>query len=230
MVEDLKRAVCFANKQLDKYNLVKLSWGNVSGIDRKQGLIVIKPSGVPFEELTPESMVVLDMNGKKVEGELRPSSDAPTHVVLYNSFSYIGGIAHTHSHWATVWAQSGRSIPPYGTTHADFAFGEIPCTRPLSKIQIKSDYEEFTGKLIAQCFNGVNINASDIPATLVHSHGPFTWGRNCFEAVENSYILEEVARLAWETELLGNAKPIDPALLEKHFQRKHGNNAYYGQR
>jgi L-ribulose-5-phosphate 4-epimerase len=230
MLEELKKSVCLANKQLVQYGLVKFTWGNVSGIDRKKGVIVIKPSGISYDELTPEDMVVLNLDGIKIEGRYNPSTDAPTHVVLYNSFPTIGGIVHTHSHWATVWAQAERSIPPYGTTHADFAFGEIPCTKPLSRPQIRSNYEEYTGKMITMCFNEINMSAKDIPAVLVRSHGPFTWGKDCFEAVENSAILEEVARLAWETESIGGMQPLDAALLEKHYRRKHGQESYYGQK
>ena len=229
MLEELKKAVCLANKLLVQYGLVKFTWGNVSGINRKEGVIVIKPSGISYDELTPADMVILNLDGKKIEGRYNPSIDAPTHVVLYKSFPNIGGIVHTHSHWATVWAQAARSIPPYGTTHADFANGEIPCTKPLSKPQIRSNYEEYTGKMIAMCFNETNVSTKDIPAVLVRSPGPLTWGSDCMGVVENSVILEEVAKLAWETEILGWNQPIDSALLEKHYSRKHGRNSYYGQ-
>ncbi len=221
MLEELKKSVCAANKQLVEFNLVKFTWGNVSGIDRRKGLIVIKPSGVSFDKLTPEDMVVLNLDGKKVEGRYNPVTDSPTHVVLYNSFPNIGGIVHAHSHWATVWAQAGRSIPCYGTTHADLALGEIPCTKQLSRPQIRTNYEEFTGKMITQCFNEINMSANDIPAVLVRSHGAYTWGKDCFEAVKNAVVLDEVAELAWETERLGVEQPIDLSLMEKHYHRNH---------
>lgn len=229
MLEKLKEDVYKANMLLVKYGLVLFTWGNASGIDREKGLIVIKPSGVPYNKLTPEDMVVVDLDGNKIEGALAPSVDTPTHVHLYKNFSSIGGIVHTHSPWATVWAQAGRAIPPYGTTHADFASGAIPCTRGLSKPQVKTDYELNTGRLITQYFQDNGISPQAIPGVLVFSHGPFTWGANCYQAVEHAVILEQIAMMAKNTETLANVAPIEPYLLDKHYTRKHGNNAAYGQ-
>lgn len=231
MLESLKQAVCEANKELPARGLVTYTWGNVSGIDRASGLVVIKPSGVPYDELKPEDMVVLDLNGNKVEGDLNPSSDTPTHIVLYKAFPNIGGIVHTHSRWATIWAQAGMGIPALGTTHADYFYGEIPCTRKMKQKEIETAYEKNTGDVIVETFEG--INPDDIPAVLVHSHGPFAWGKDPAEAVHNSVVLEEVAMMAYHTFTLINAasvKPMDKVLLDKHFLRKHGANAYYGQR
>lgn len=230
MLEQLRQDVCKANKMLFECNLALFTWGNASGIDRDAGLVVIKPSGVSYAELTPENLVVVDLKGEKVEGTLRPSTDMMTHIHLYNSFPSIGGIVHTHSSWATVWAQAGRSIPPYGTTHADFAYGAIPCTRALSNPQVKNDYELNTGRIIAQCFQDNGIDPLAVPAVLVHAHGPFTWGKTCLEAAENAAILEELAKTAWHTELMPDVHPIDQFLLDKHYQRKHGKDAYYGQK
>lgn len=231
MLEELKQEVYEANMLLPKYNLVVFTWGNVSGIDRDKGLIVIKPSGVPYNTMKPSDMVVLDLDGNKVEGDLNPSSDTPTHLELYRNFENIGGVVHTHSRWATIWAQSGRGIPAYGTTHGDYFYGEIPCTRNMTSDEIANNYELQTGKVIVERFK--NINPDYIPAVLVKSHGPFTWGKDPFEAVHNSVVLEEVAMMAWHTELLPNTLNIgkmDQKLLDKHFLRKHGPNAYYGQR
>ena len=231
MLEKLKKEVFEANLLLPKYELVVFTWGNVSGIDRKSGHIVIKPSGVPYENLKVEDMVVLDLDGNKVEGSLNPSSDTPTHLELYRSFKEIGGVVHTHSRWATVWAQKGRGIPEYGTTHADYFYGEIPCTDDLTKEQIENDYELETGKIIVDRFK--NINPKFVPAVLVKSHGPFTWGKDANEAVHNSKVLEEVAMMAWHTEKLGENAPMRPIsedIKTKHFMRKHGPNAYYGQK
>lgn len=232
MLEELKQQVYEANMQLPKHGLVVFTWGNVSGIDREKGLFVIKPSGVPYEDLKPEDMVVVDLEGKKVEGELNPSSDTPTHAELYRKFASIGGVVHTHSRWATIWSQAGRDIPPYGTTHADYIYGPVPCTRELSQKEVESDYELETGKVIVERFEKDGINPLYVPAVLVKSHGPFAWGKNAADAVYNSVVLEEVAMMAWHTEMLAlsQTRPDMPAYLkEKHFMRKHGPNAYYGQ-
>ncbi len=229
MLAQLKQAVLKANLELPRQGLVTYTWGNVSGIDRSSGLIAIKPSGVAYDMMTAEDMVLIDLTGKAVEGALNPSSDAPTHVALYNAFPGIGGVCHTHSKWATAWAQAGMGIPPYGTTHADYFYGEVPCTREMSKKEIQSDYEANTGKVIIEAFSG--LNAGRIPAVLVKSHGPFTWGKNAEEAVHNSVVLEEVAMMAIQCKRLNPAlKPIPSLLLDKHFLRKHGEGAYYGQK
>lgn len=230
MLEELKEQVWKANLQLPAHGLVVFTWGNVSGIDRESGLFVIKPSGVEYDKLRPEDMVVMDLNGNKVEGELNPSSDTPTHVELYRNFPSIGGVVHTHSRWATIWAQSGRSIPAYGTTHGDYFYGAIPCTRAMTPEEIGGEYEKETGKVIVETFAGKN--PDDIPAVLVKSHGPFTWGKDCFEAVHNSVVLEELAMMAWHTENTCGVQmqPMQQELLDKHFLRKHGANAYYGQK
>nr|WP_291958406.1 L-ribulose-5-phosphate 4-epimerase [Mahella sp.] len=230
-MESLKQMVLDANKELPKRGLVTYTWGNVSGIDRDSGLVVIKPSGVPYDELQMEHLVVVDLEGNKVEGQLNPSSDTPTHLILYKAFPNIGGVVHTHSRWATVWAQAGMDIPALGTTHADYFYGDIPCTRKMKPDEIEEAYEENTGKVIVETFN--NMNADDVPAVLVHSHGPFAWGKDAAEAVHNSVVLEEVAMMAYHTLTLSNiagVTPIDQALLDKHFLRKHGKNAYYGQK
>ncbi len=230
MLEKLKEQVWKANLQLPAHGLVVFTWGNVSGLDRESGLFVIKPSGVEYDKLRPEDMVVMDLEGHKVEGELNPSSDTPTHLELYRKFPTIGGVVHTHSRWATIWAQSGRSIPAYGTTHGDYFYGPIPCTRAMTPEEIGGEYELETGKVIVETFEGKK--PEDIPAVLVKSHGPFTWGKDCFEAVHNSVVLEELAMMAWHTEnTMGvQMKPMQQELLDKHFLRKHGANAYYGQK
>lgn len=230
MLEKLKEQVWKANLQLPAHGLVVFTWGNVSGIDRESGLFVIKPSGVEYDKLRPEDMVVMDLNGNKVEGDLNPSSDTPTHLELYRNFPTIGGVVHTHSRWATIWAQSGRDIPAYGTTHGDYFYGPIPCTRAMTPEEIGGEYELETGKVIVETFQGKK--PEDIPAVLVKSHGPFTWGKDCFEAVHNSVVLEELAMMAWHTEnTLGvQMQPMQQELLDKHFLRKHGANAYYGQK
>jgi L-ribulose-5-phosphate 4-epimerase len=230
MLEELKKQVCEANRQLPKLGLVVFTWGNVSGIDREKGLFVIKPSGVPYEELKPEDMVVVNLKGEKVEGALNPSSDTPTHCELYNHFPAAGGVVHTHSRWATIWAQAGRSIPAYGTTHADYFYGGVPCTRALTAKEIAGEYEKETGKVIVETFR--NIKPEDIPAVLVKSHGPFTWGRDCHEAVYHAAVLEEIAMMAWHTEAISKepVTSMQQELLDKHFLRKHGANAYYGQK
>lgn len=228
MLEQLKKEVYEANMLLPKYGLVTFTWGNVSGIDRESGLFVIKPSGVPYEELKPEDMVVVDLNGNKVEGKYNPSSDTATHAELYKAFPNVGGIVHTHSSWATSWAQAGRGIPCYGTTHADYMYGEIPCVRNLTQEEIDAGYEKNTGVLIAEEFKQRDYMA--VPAVLCKNHGPFSWGKNADEAVHNAVVLEEVAKMAARCEWLN--KEVEPApqmLQDKHYYRKHGANAYYGQ-
>ncbi|MGN0699869.1 MAG: L-ribulose-5-phosphate 4-epimerase [Oscillospiraceae bacterium] len=230
MLEELKQKVYEANMQLPEHNLVVYTWGNVSGIDRKKGLVVIKPSGVDYGKMTPDDMVVVDLKtGERVEGRLNPSSDTPTHLVLYRAFENIGGVVHTHSRWATVFAQSGRGIPPLGTTHADYFYGEIPCTRKMTPEEIAGAYEHETGNVIVETFAGKP--ADDIPAVLVHSHGPFTWGTDPFNAVHNAVVLEELAFMAWHNLSMNPDIPVmQQELLDKHYLRKHGANAYYGQR
>ena len=227
MLEDLKKQVYQANLDLVKHNLVVFTWGNVSGIDRDQGLVVIKPSGVSYEEMKPEHMTVINLQGDVVEGKLKPSSDTPTHLELYRSFPAIGGVVHTHSEWATSWAQAGRSIPPYGTTHADYFYGEIPCTRKLSEEEIKNEYELNTGKVIVERF--ADLDPIAVPGVLIHGHGPFSWGTDADNAVHNAVVMEEVAKMAFRNQVLGNTTPIDQYLLDKHYYRKHGKDAYYGQ-
>ena len=229
MLEALKQAVLKANLELPKYGLVTFTWGNVSGIDRKKGLIVIKPSGVEYDTMQADDMVVVDLNGKVVEGKLRPSSDTPTHVELYKAFPNVGGIVHTHSRWATIFAQVGIGIPALGTTHADSFYGEIPCTRAMTAEEINGDYEKETGRVIIERFK--LLNPDDVPAVLVRSHGPFAWGADAAEAVHNAVVLEEVAMMAWHVVALQSGiEPIQQALLNKHFLRKHGPGAYYGQK
>lgn len=230
MLEQLKEQVCKANLLLPKYNLVTFTWGNVSGVDREKGLMVIKPSGVEYTELKPSDMVVVDLKtGKKVEGDLNPSSDTDTHVVLYNSFANIGGVVHTHSRWATTFAQSGKGVAPLGTTHADYFYGEIPCTRKMTPQEIGGKYELETGNVIVETFNGKS--PDDIPSVLVHSHGPFSWGTDPFNAVHNAVVLEELAFMAWHNIMMTpDIKPMQQELLDKHYLRKHGANAYYGQK
>ena len=214
---------------LPKYGLVTLTWGNVSGIDREKGLIVIKPSGVEYDAMKAEDMVVVELEtGNRVDGNLNPSSDTPTHIELYKAFPNIGGIVHTHSRWATVFAQSCMGIPALGTTHADYFYGDIPCTREMTLAEIQGEYEKETGKVIAECFK--NINPDDMPAVIVYSHGPFAWGKDAMNAVHNALVLEEVSMMAWQNVLLGIQKPMQQSLLDKHYLRKHGANAYYGQR
>lgn len=230
MLEELKKKVYEANMQLPKYGLVTFTWGNVSEIDRESGLFVIKPSGVPYEELTPEAMVVMDLDGNRVEGAYNPSSDTPTHLELYKAFPQIGGIVHTHSSWATSWAQAGRSIPCYGTTHADYIYGEVPCVRNLTKEEIEEAYEKNTGLLIVNEFRTRGLDVAAVPAVLCKNHGPFTWGKDAAEAVHNAVVLEEVAKMAARAERLNpDIKPAPQELQDKHYHRKHGANAYYGQ-
>ena len=228
MLEQIKEQVFNANISLMKYQLITLTWGNVSQIDRNTGYVVIKPSGVSYEDMTPQDMVVVDLNGNKIEGELNPSSDTPTHLELYRNFPEIGGITHTHSRWATVFSQSGMSIPALGTTHADAFYGDIPCTRKMTDREIFGDYELETGKVITELFTQDTI--SKIPGVLVCSHGPFTWGKNAMESVKNAVTLEEVAMMAWHTLKLNPDMEFQKELLDKHYLRKHGENAYYGQK
>ncbi|MDR3527368.1 MAG: L-ribulose-5-phosphate 4-epimerase [Rhizomicrobium sp.] len=229
MLEELKQAVCKANLDLVREGLVIQTFGNVSGIDRASGLVVIKPSGVPYDGMKAEQMVVVSLeSGKVVEGDLRPSSDTPTHLVLYRAFAEVGGIVHTHSLYATAWAQAKLPIPAMGTTHADYCYGEVPCTRLMTANEITSDYEANTGEVIVETFAG--IKPLDKPATLVASHGPFAWGKDAHDAVHNAAIIEYLARLASETLRLNPATGVmQTVLLDKHFQRKHGPKAYYGQ-
>jgi len=228
MLDEMKREVYEANISLVKHNLVILTWGNVSMIDRKSNLIVIKPSGVNYEEMTEDDMVVVDLNGKVIEGKYKPSSDTPTHIELYKAFKDIGSVVHTHSKWATSYAQARTSIKVLGTTQADYFNGDIPCTRLLTEKEINGEYEKETGKVIVETFNDKNPN--EIPAVLVASHGPFVWGKNPLDAVKNSLILEEIAFMNYHSENISKEKiQIQKALLNKHYYRKHGKNAYYGQ-
>ena len=228
MLEALKQTVCAANCALPAHGLVTFTWGNVSAIDRDTGLVVIKPSGVPYEELTPEKMVVTDLDGNVVEGHLRPSSDLPTHLEIYKAFPEVGGIVHTHSRHATIWAQAGRDIPAYGTTHADYFYGPVPCTRPMTPEEILGGaYEKETGTVIIEAF--ADRKPHEVPGVLVCSHGPFAWGKDADDAVYHAVVLEEVAAMALSTEALGRTAPMQDELLEVHYQRKHGKNAYYGQ-
>ena len=230
MLEQLKQEVYEANMLLPKYHLVTFTWGNVSGIDREKGLFVIKPSGVDYDKLTPDSMVVVNLEGEVVEGDYRPSSDTPTHVVLYNRFQEIGGVVHTHSPWATSWAQAGRGIPCYGTTHADYLYGQVPCVRTLTKEEIETAYEKNTGVLIADEFERLAVDYLATPAVLCKNHGPFTWGKDAKEAVHNAVVLEEVAKMAARCEQIDpKVNPEPQELQDKHYYRKHGKNAYYGQ-
>jgi L-ribulose-5-phosphate 4-epimerase len=230
MLEELKELVCKANLELPKYGLVTFTWGNVSGIDRSAGLVVIKPSGVAYDRMTAEDMVVVSLaTGEVVEGKWKPSSDTATHLALYRAFPHIGGIVHTHSRWATSWAQAGRGIPAYGTTHGDYFYGEIPCTRKMTPDEINGAYELETGNVIVETFT--EKNEDDIPAVLVHSHGPFTWGTDPMNAVHNAVVLEELAFMAFHTETLNpEIVPMQSQLLDKHYLRKHGKDAYYGQK
>ena len=229
MLEQLKKEVYEANMLLPKHGLVTFTWGNVSGIDRETGYFVIKPSGVEYDKLTPDDMVVMDLDGNKVEGRYNPSSDTATHLELYKAFPEIGGVVHTHSPWATSWAQAGRGIPCYGTTHADYMYGEIPCVRTLTKEEIDEAYEKNTGVIIAEHFKGIEVLA--MPAVLCRYHGPFTWGKNVQQAVHNAVVLEEVAKMAAQCEMLNpQVRPVPQELQDKHYYRKHGANAYYGQK
>ncbi len=217
------------NMELFRRNLIVYTWGNVSAIDRDKGIVVIKPSGVPYETMRPEDMVAVDLDGHVIEGKLRPSSDLPTHLVLYKAFENVGGIVHTHSRFATAWAQSGLAIPAYGTTHADYFHGPVPLTRPLTAQEIGGEYEKNTGLVIEETFAGKN--PLHLPGVLVQNHGPFTWGKDAAQAVYHAVVLEEMAHMAFATRLINPDAPQAPqALLDKHFERKHGPNAYYGQK
>lgn len=229
MLKQLKKQVYLANMKLPEYGLVTFTWGNVSGIDREKGLMVIKPSGVEYDDMSAEDMVVVDViTGERVEGELKPSSDTATHLVLYKAFKDIGGVVHTHSRWATIFAQAGRPIPALGTTHADDFHGEVPCARGLTEAEIAGDYEKATGEVIAELFSGVD--PCEIPAALALSHGPFAWGKDASDAVHNAVVLEEAAFMAWHCLMADpGLKPIPEFLLDKHYLRKHGKNSYYGQ-
>ncbi len=227
MLEKLKEEVYRANLDLVEHGLVIFTWGNVSGIDRERGLVVIKPSGVSYDEMRPQDMVVMNLYGQVVEGNLKPSSDTPTHLVLYRQFQNIGGVVHTHSEWATSWAQAGKGIPALGTTHADYFYGEIPCTRKMTKEEIEKDYELETGKVIVERFK--ELNPDQVPGVLVNNHGPFSWGKDAHNAVHNAVVMEEVAKMTFRTLQLNPETKMDQVLLDKHFLRKHGKNAYYGQ-
>ena len=236
MLEELKEKVCRANLELVRRGLVICTWGNVSAIDRKSGLVVIKPSGVSYDDMKPADMVVVDLDGKVVEGTLNPSSDTPTHLVLYRAFPNIGGVVHTHSTFATAWAQAGRDIPNIGTTHADYFHDDIPCTRDMRKAEVFGEYEKETGNVIVERFKG--LNPDDTPAVLVRNHGPFAWGTDADNAVHNAVVLEEVAKMAFISstlhlntlDLVEHVPSMNRHLIEKHYSRKHGPNAYYGQK
>lgn len=231
MLKSLKQDVYEANMLLPEYNLVTFTWGNVSGIDREKGLIVIKPSGVEYEELTPDKMVVVDLEGNLVEGDLKPSSDTATHLELYKAFEDIKGIVHTHSPWSVIFAQAGLDIPAAGTTHADYFYGPIPCTRQMKEEEIKTDYEKETGLVITETFEKRGISPNQVPGVIVNDHGPFTWGDSAANAVHNAVVLEQVAMMAFRTlQLNSNGIEMNQDLLDKHYLRKHGEDAYYGQK
>jgi len=231
MLEALKQAVYEANMELPKRGLITYTWGNVSGIDRETGLVVIKPSGVSYDDLTPDKLVVLDLNGNIVEGNLNPSSDTKTHLELYRAYPQIGGIVHTHSPHAVGWAQAGKDIPAFGTTHADYFYGPVPCARELTPEEVEEDYERNTGKVIIETFDGRGIDPVHVPAVICRSHGPFAWGKNPAQAVYHAVVLEEVAKMALCTvQIAPESKPAAQHIQDKHFMRKHGPNAYYGQK
>lgn len=227
MLEKLKQRVLEANLSLVSHQLVVFTWGNASERDPGTGYVVIKPSGLPYDQMKAEHMVVLDPDGKQMEGDLKPSSDAPTHLELYRSFPHIGGVVHTHSPWATSWAQAGKAIPVYGTTHADYFYGPVPCTRSLTREEVEGNYEQNTGRVIVETFQ--QADSLSMPGVLVHGHAPFTWGKDSKEAVHHAVVLEELAMMAFRTEVLGNKKSLEQYLLDKHYMRKHGKDAYYGQ-
>ena len=231
MLEELKEKVYLANMELPKRGLVTYTWGNVSGIDREKGLFVIKPSGVEYDELKPSDMVVMDLQGNKVEGDMNPSSDTKTHLVLYNAFPQVGGIVHTHSPYAVAWAQAGEDLPCYGTTHADYFYGSIPCARHLTQAELDEDYEKNTGITIVETFKERGLDPMAVPAVLCFSHGPFTWGKDPAQAVYHSVVLEECAKMGLFTKVINpNAAPAPQRMQNKHYMRKHGPNAYYGQK
>ena len=230
MLEELKQRVYEANMLLPRYGLVTFTWGNASEIDRETGIMAIKPSGVDYDLLSPEDMVLVDLDGKRVEGRYNPSSDTATHIELYKAFPQIGGVVHTHSSYATSWAQAGLSIPCYGTTHADYIYGEVPCLRNLTKAEIEEAYERNTGDLIVDEFRRMGKDVVAVPAVLCKNHGPFTWGKDAHDAVHNAVVLEEVAKMAYRARLINpNVTPAPQELQDKHYNRKHGKNAYYGQ-
>lgn len=230
MLEALKKAVYEANMELPKRGLITYTWGNVSGIDRESGYFVIKPSGVDYDMLTPDDMVVMDLEGNRIEGTYKPSSDTPTHIELYKKYPEIGGIVHTHSPYATSWAQAGRSLPLYGTTHADYFYGSIPCARSLTSEEIEGNYEKNTGLVIIETFEENGLNPMYTPGVLCTNHGPFTWGKDAAEAVHNAVVLEEIAKMDLNTEIVNpKVTPAPDCIRDKHFFRKHGENAYYGQ-
>ena len=231
MLKKLKHAVYEANMELPHRGLVTYTWGNVSGIDRERGLVVIKPSGVSYDELTPDDLVVLDLDGKVVDGKLNPSSDTKTHLELYKAFPEIGGIVHTHSPYAVGWAQAGRDIPAYGTTHADYFYGPVPCCRSLTEQEVEEDYERNTGLVIVETFRQRELDPVHVPGAICRNHGPFTWGKDAAQAVYHAVVLEEVAQMAvYTTQIAPDAQPAPQYVLDKHFLRKHGPNAYYGQK
>lgn len=231
MLEELKEKVYLANMELPKRGLVTYTWGNVSGVDRERGLFVIKPSGVEYDELKPSDMVVMDLKGNKIEGDMNPSSDTKTHMVLYNAFPKVGGIVHTHSPYAVAWAQAGEDLPCYGTTHADYFYGSIPCARHLTQEELDEDYERNTGVTIVETFKERGLDPKAVPAVLCFSHGPFTWGKDPAQAVYHSVVLEECAKMGIFTRMVNpNAAPAPQRMQDKHYMRKHGPNAYYGQK
>lgn len=230
MLNDLKKQVFEANLDLVKHGLVIFTWGNVSAIDRSQGIFAIKPSGIAYETMKWEDMVLVDMEGKVVDSAFKPSSDTPTHLMIYSHFTKVGGVVHTHSEWATAWAQTGLSIPALGTTHADYFYGDIPCTRALTKAEITGNYEKATGKVIVDTFHDGHIDPLAVPAVLVAGHGPFAWGTDAHNAVHNAVVLEQVAKMSHHTLTLSKVIRIDQFLLDKHYRRKHGPDAYYGQK
>jgi L-ribulose-5-phosphate 4-epimerase len=231
MLEELKKIVYQANMDILRHGLVVLTWGNVSGIDREKGLMVIKPSGVAYDQLSPDNMVVMDLNGKRVEGELNPSSDTETHIELYKAFPQLGGIVHTHSTYAVAWAQAGEDIPCYGTTHADYFYGAVPCTRSLTQQEIDEGYERNTGKIIVETFRSRGIDPVHVPGVICRNHGPFAWGKDPKQAVYHAVVLEEISKMAAITrDINAHASPAPQHIQDKHFMRKHGPNAYYGQK
>ncbi len=230
MLEQLKEMVYQANMELPKRGLITFTWGNVSAIDRESGYLVIKPSGVDYQNMGPDDMVVIDLMGNRIEGKYKPSSDTATHIELYKKYPEIGGVVHTHSTWATSWAQAGRSIPLYGTTHADYFYGEIPCARSLSEDEINGEYEKNTGLVIIETLSEMQINPKSMPGILLKNHGPFTWGKDANEAVHNAVVLEEVAKMACYSEIINpQVMPAPQVIADRHYLRKHGANAYYGQ-